>query len=462
MLQTAATEAPMQPDLRSFVEQLEQHGKLVRLRQPVDPHTQLADLIFQAERRGQAVLFESVLGSDLPCVANVVGDRQMLGLALGVEAPQATAAFAARSRERIAPVVVSGGPVQEVVRLGAEVDLRRLPLVVHSEKDAAPYITAGLVIARNPHTGARNVSFNRMMLRDSAEVGIRMMPPQQLGQIYDLATRDGQPLEIAVVLGNHPAELIAAATSIPFGDDEFALAGALRGEPLHMVRCQTVDLEVPANAEIVLEGEVLPGVAEPEGPYGDFMQFYVPVMDNRVARFKAMTHRRSPIYQTMHAGAAEDTLLLALSREALLLEAAAASGAEVRQVSLLPTILAGVISIRKRSEGEPKLILAAAFGRYRWLKLCVVVDEDVDVYDSADVWWAIASRSRFGSGLLHIDNTTGFPRDPYGLHSSKLGIDATIPLGSWAEHERKRAPGQGRQRIEDFIGADQSQPQPAV
>jgi UbiD family decarboxylase len=213
----------------------------------------------------------------------------------------------------------------------------------------------------------------------------------------------------------------------------------------------SIDLEVPARAEIVLEGEVLAGVAEPEGPYGDFMQFYVPVMPNRVLRLSAITHRRDAIHQTMHAGQAEDTTLLALSREAQLLEAVAATGADVRQVSLLPTILAGAISIRKRFEGEPKLVLAAAFGRYRWLKLCVVVDEDVNVLDVSDVWWAISTRSRLGQGVLHLTDTSGFPRDPHGLHTAKLGIDATIPLGAWSEYERKRAPGQGRLRLEDYL-----------
>jgi 2,5-furandicarboxylate decarboxylase 1 len=289
------------------------------------------------------------------------------------------------------------------------------------------------------------------MLRAPDEVGIRMMPPQHLGQIYERAAARGQNLPVAVAIGNHPAELVAGATTVAFGDDELGLAGALRGEPTELVRCVSIDLEVPARAEIVLEGEVLAGVAEPEGPYGDFMQFYVPVMPNRVFRLTAITHRRDAIHQTMHAGQAEDTTLLALSREAQLLEAAAAIGADVRQVSLLPTILAGAISIRKRFEGEPQQVLAAAFGRYRWLKLCVVVDEDVDVLDVKDVWWAIATRSRLGQGVMHLTDTAGFPRDPHGLHTAKLGIDATIPLGTWDEYERKRAPGQGRLRLEDFL-----------
>jgi 2,5-furandicarboxylate decarboxylase 1 len=446
-------EAPtVQPDLRDFLAILEGHGKLLRVPRPVDPRTELAALILEAERRGRAVRFDAVRDATMPVVANVVGDRSMLALALGVPPEDAVATFAARAARRIPPLLVTDAPVKEVVHVGPDVDLRRLPLVVHSEKDVAPYITAGLVVARDPETGRRNVSFNRMMLRAADEVGIRMMPPQQLGQIHAKAERRGQPLPVAVAIGNHPAELLAGATTIPYGDDELALAGALRGEPLEVIRCETVDLEVPARAEIVLEGEVLAGVRQPEGPYGDFMQFYIPVMDNHVLRVRAITHRRDAIYQTMHAGQAEDTTLLAVSREAQVHEAVAATGADVRDVSLVPTILAGAISIRKRFEGEPKLVLAAAFGRYRWLKVCVVVDDDVDVTSVADVWWAVATRARLGPGLLSLTETSGFPRDPHGLHTAKLGIDATIPLGTWAEHERKRAPGAGRVRLDDFTG----------
>jgi 2,5-furandicarboxylate decarboxylase 1 len=441
----------MQADLRAGLARLEAHARLLRVRRPVDPRTELAALITEAEGRGQAILFESVVGSTMPVVANVVGGRRLLALGLGLPPEALVPTFLERSRRRVPPVVVGDAPVQEVVRTGADVDLRGLPLVVHSEKDAAPYVTAGLVVAKDPETGIRNISFNRMMLRGPDEVGIRMMPPQHLGQLYDRAGARGQGLPVAVAIGNHPAELVAGATTLPFGDDELGLAGSLRGEPLLLAKCVTVDLEVPARAEIVLEGEVLPGVAEPEGPYGDFMQFYIPVMANRVLRIHAITHRRDAIHQTMHAGQAEDTALLAVSREAQLLEAVQASGADVREVSLLPTILAAAIAIRKRFEGEPKQVMAAAFGRYRWLKLCVVVDPDVDVLDPGDVWWAIATRSRLGDGVMHLTGVAGFPRDPHGLHTAKLGIDATIPLGQWAEYERKRPPGHGRVRLDDFL-----------
>ncbi len=440
----------MQSDLRAFLQVLEQKGRLLRLSRAVHPHTELAALILAAQQRHQAVMFERVVGSDLPVIANVVGDRAMLALALGVRPEEAVTTFLERSRRRIPPVMVGKAPVQEIVQTGDAVDLRKLPLVVHSEKDAGPYITAGLVVAKDPETGIRNVSYNRMMLRGPKELGIRMMPPQHLGQIYDMARAKGQSLQVAVVIGNHPAELIAGATTIPRNDDELALAGSLRGEPVELVKCITVDLQVPAGAEIVLEGEVPANVTEPEGPFGDFMQFYVPVMNNNVLRVKAITSRRDAIFQTMHAGAAEDTTLLGISREAQILESVAAMGADVRQVSLLPTILAGAISIRKGYEGEPKLVMAAAFGRYRWLKYCIVVDEDVDVLDIEEVWWAIATRSRLGQGVMTITDAAGLTRDPFGFHTAKLGIDATIPLGTWKEHERKRSPGQGRLRLEDF------------
>src|SRR5439155_3542031 len=408
----------MQADLRACLARLEAHERLLRVRRPVDPRTELAALITEAERRGRAILFESVVGSTMPVVANVVGGRRLLALGLGVPPEALVPTFLEWSRRRIPPVVVGDAPVQEVVRTGADVDLRGLPLVVHSEKDAAPYVTAGLVVAKDPETGIRNVSFNRMMLRGSDEVGIRMMPPQHLGLLYDRAGARGQSLPVAVAIGNRPAELVAGATTLAFGDDELGLAGALRGEPLELAKCVTVDVEVPARAEIALEGEVLAGVAEPEGPYGDFMQFYIPVMPNRVLKVHAITHRRDAIHQTMHAGQAEDTALLAVSREAQLLDAVRAAGADVREVSLLPTILAAAIAIRKRFEGEPKQVMAAAFGRYRWLKLCVVVDEHVHFIDMAYVWWMVATQSRLAPSLLHLTDVPGFPLQPHPLHTA--------------------------------------------
>jgi UbiD family decarboxylase len=243
---------------------------------------------------------------------------------------------------------------------------------------------------------------------------------------------------------------MSATTTTEYGLDEFCIAGALRGSPLILTKCRTVDLEVPATAEIVLEGEILAGVREDEGPFGDFMQYYVPVMKNHVFQVKAITHRKNPIYQTIQASSMEDTYLLGLSREAAIYDAVSRV-ADVRAVSLVPTIMNCAIAIKKRFKEEPKNVAAAAFGAYSWLKYCVVVDHDVDVFDVNEVWWAMATRSRPDKGLLPINDAMGFPRDPFHIHQSKLGIDATAPLDQWSEFERKSVPGNHAIRLEDYI-----------
>lgn len=441
----------MADDLRTFLSVLEGKGKLTRVKREVDPRFELPAVLKHLARRGQAAFFERVKGSKLPVVSNIMGTRDMLALAFGTSLESVVQKWIEGTDNPVEPIVVPTGPVKEVVKIGEQANLDEFPLVTHCAKDAGPYITAGVVIARDPETGRRNVSINRMMYRSARETGIRMMPPQHLGLIQEKAERLGRPLEVAVAIGNHPFEMIAAATTVAFGQDEFTLAGGLRGEPLQLVRCETVGLEVPANAEIVLEGEVVPALREPEGPFGDFMQYYVPVMNNHIFRLRAITHRRDPIYQTIQASSTEDVHLLALSRESQVYEAVRRTGAKVRAISLSPTILSCAIAIEKQFEGEPKNVAAAALGTYRWLKYCVVVDHDVDVFDINDVWWAMATRSRVDKGTFTMSDAMGFPRDPFNIHQAKIGIDATAPLGQWEEFERKTVPGADEIRLEDYL-----------
>ena len=174
-------------------------------------------------------------------------------------------------------------------------------------------------------------------------------------------------------------------------------------------------------------------------------------MDNHVFRLTAITHRHEPILQAIHAGSREDVHLLGISREAQLLSAVQATGANVYGVRLLPTILGCAIAIEQRYQGEARAVGLAALGAYRWLKYCVVVDHDVDPNDLDDVWWAVTTRSNPAQAITVIDRSGGFPRDPFGVHASKAILDATIPLGQWAEFERKHPPGEGDVRLEDFL-----------
>jgi 2,5-furandicarboxylate decarboxylase 1 len=431
----------MPSDLRAFIGQLDERGLLARVDRDVDPATEAARLMRELDARGLASLFTNIRGSSMSLVYNLVATRSTLALALGVEAPEVRAAFARGLRNRLGPALVENAPSQEHVLLGEEADLGLLPLVKHSEKDAGPYITAGMVIAVDPVTRRRNVSFNRMMPVGPREAGIRMMPPQQLGLIQQRAEAQGRDLPVAIAVGLHPLDSLAAATSLPVGEDELELAGGLRGEPFRLARGVSVQLDVPADAEIVLEGYVPSGVREPEGPFGDFLQFYVPEMANHRFALTAITHRSDPIFQTMSAGSPEDVNLLGLSRETEIAEAVLRTGAELAELWLGPTIFGCTIAIRQRYPGEAKNVGLAALGAYGWLKYCVIVDDDVNVFDQDDVWWAIATRSSPEKAIRILDGAPTFPRDPHGVHGARAVIDATYPFGEPAAFERKRPPG---------------------
>jgi 2,5-furandicarboxylate decarboxylase 1 len=442
----------VQEDLRMFLSRLEEADLLQRITREVDARFELSAVAKGVERLGKAMVFENVKGYDVPVATNVFGSRTQLAMIFNTTPEDVVREFMRRSEERVEPVLVEGGPCKEVIKLGDEADVDALPLVTHCEKDAGPYVTAGIIITKDPETGGRNVSINRMMYKNAHSLACRMMPPQHLGIIQAKAEARDEPLEIAVAVGNHPIENLVASTTLAYGDDEFTLAGALRRAPLELVKCETVDLEVPATSEIVLEGEIVPNLREDEGPFGDLMQYYVPVMQNHVFRLKAITHRREPMWQTIQASSLEDVHLLALSREAKVMRAVEQSGAKIKAVSLVPTIMSAVVSIEKQFEGEPKNVAAAAFGAYSWLKYCVVVDHDVDVFDINDVWWAMATRSDVGKGLLQMQGALGFPRDLFQIHQSKLGIDATAPLDQWQEFERKRIPGFETMNLQDYLG----------
>lgn len=440
----------MPHDLRSCLEFFASQDDLLTIAKEVDPKFELPAVMKAAEKKGKAILFKNVKKPGFSIANNLLGSRQMLARLFETTPQQVVNEWLDRIRTPIEPEIVGTSALKEVIEKGKDVNLDNLPIVTHCGKDAGPFITAGMVIAKDPETGIRNVSINRMQVKGKNKLGIRMMPPQHLGVIHQKSEQLGQNLEVAIAIGNHPFDLLSAATSFEFGLDEFTIMGALRKEPLKLVPCETVDLEVPASAEIIIEGEVLAGERDPEGPFGDFMQYYVPVMDNHILKVNAITRRRDPIYQTIQASSVEDTHLLGLSREGIVYEAVSKI-ADVQAVCLAPTIMNCMISIKKRFEGEPKNVAAAAFGVYPWLKYCVVVDHDVDVFNPADVWWAAATRSRPDKGLFVMSEAMGFPRDPFHIHQSKAGIDATAPLNQWEEFERKQVPGEESVRLEDYL-----------
>ena len=439
----------MQQDLREYLKRLEPAGMLIIIEQEVDPKFEITALMDAAEKKGKAILFGNVKNSDLSVAANLFATREMLALLFDTTPKHVVNEWIDRTKNSIEPILIDSGPNKEVIKAGERVDLGKLPIVTHCEKDAGPYITGGLVIAKDPETGLRNVSINRMQFKGKNKLGIRMMPSQHLGMIFEKCEKMGKDLEIAVAIGNHPFEALSAVTTLNFGMDELNVASALRGEPLQMVRCESVNLEVPATAEIIVEGKVLADVREEEGPFGDTMQNYIPVMENNVFQVTAITHRKDAILHTIQASSQDEIHLIALAREASVYEAVS-KAADVQAISLAPFYFGCSISIKKRFEGEPKNVAAAAFGAFNWLKYCVVVDHDVNVFDINDVWWAMSIRSKPDTGLFIIKNALGWSRDPYHFHQSKVGIDATAPLDKWDEFERKKVPGADKINLENY------------
>ena len=250
----------MSLDLRSYMEMLDVAGLLLHVDREVDPKFELSAVVKAAEKENKAIIFHNVKGTQFNVVANVVVSRKMFSMLLGTSEAETVPEYVKRAANPIKPNIAASGPVKEVKLIGEAASTKLLPIATHAIGDVGPYITAGMVVARDPETGYSNMSFNRMQLKEEKKLGIRMMAPQHLGVMQEKAERTGKNLEVAVVIGAHPYEMIAASTTLPFGADHFELAGALAGTPTELVKCETSNVNVPANAEIVLEGEVLANI----------------------------------------------------------------------------------------------------------------------------------------------------------------------------------------------------------
>jgi 2,5-furandicarboxylate decarboxylase 1 len=451
----------MSKDLRSFIRQLELHGpdEWVRIRKKLSPRYEATAILFELEARGRfpAVYFENLDGFSIPAITNVHSTRKRLALALDVAEPELVEEYRKREAARIAPVMLREGPVKEIARRGVDVDLNRLPLFTHFDINTAPYITAGIVVARDPLSGVRNLSFNRGMLVRSDRIHAHLAPGMHLARCQRNAEDRNEPLEVAIILGVHPAFSIGALALAPFDVDEYDVIGGMLREPVPLVKCETVDLEVPANAEIILEGKIPPHVREDEGPFGEYSGHSVGVDKHHVIEVTAITQRREPIYQDIFTGHTEHRLMGAIPREAAILRAVKAAVPGARAVHMPPSGCCRFhcyISIDKRGEGETRSAVFAALAADLYLKLIVVVDADIDVYNEREVLWAMANRFQGDRDLLVIPNCQGSEIDPSakkGGITTKTVFDATAKGTDLPK--RLRVPREVAERIklEDYL-----------
>lgn len=433
-------------DLQGVLRFLSEKGQLARVKSAVDPHLELGGVAFRFHG-GKAVLFDRVGRSPYPVLAGLYWNRSVLAAIFGVEEralPFYLAdAVAEWQGSPMHPVVVEEAPVQEVVE--REWDLRSLPVPQVGTGEGGPYLTAGVVVARDPDTGVRNASIMRLMVTGPDRMTGLMDLGRHLRDYYERAEARGEPLPITVNVGVDPAVHIASvvpASAAPIDTDELGIASHLLGEPLRLVRAKTVDAEAIATAQFVLEGEILPQVREPEGPAAEVTGYYAQRDDRWVVRITGMTRRREPLWHTIIPGR-EVHNAVGLMAEASIFRQVSRQVPGVKAVSLTYGgcgFYHAVVQIRKTLEGLQCNAILATFAAFPPLKQVTVVEEDVDIYDPVDVEWAVATRLRPDRDVILIPGARGHELNPVtdGGLGCKIGLDATAPHPRPPQFERFR------------------------
>lgn len=425
--------------MRDYVDRLRARGEIRVVSRRVSPDGELAAVLEASLRDSdRPVLFENVDGTALPVVSNLYGSHRRLCELIGTTPGH----FCARWTE----IVGRGGtspradgeqraPDSEII----EGRLSDLPRVKYFERDVGPYITAGVFLAREPDTGVPNLSFCRSMMVDDTELRVRLAPPHDLAHYQAKAEARGQALDVAILLGPPPEVFLAACASVPYDADEMQIADSLRGTPLPMRSCRSIDLAVPAETEIVIEGRILPDVRRPEAPFGEFLGYYVGEHQSHVFEVTAVNYRPDAIFHALLCGYPEDLRSIEVAFASRAYRHISRDLPGILDVSCFPSPLQTVVRIDKQYEGHAEHVMLKAFSSHLgYNKICIVVDEDVDIHNFEDVWWAVVTRCRVDERLMILKDIPGFFRDPEQVHRGRLGIDATKPVGKEAAFERKR------------------------
>jgi len=444
----------MAQDLRSYLDLLrrERPGDLVVVSREVDPAWELTALVVKLEREGRrrpALLFERVRGTAFPVLTNLHASRWRLARAMQT-APDAMLSTYLRAMERpLPPRVVRSAPVKEIILRGGEVDLRRLPQIVHHEGDAGPYLTAAISFARHPTEEIWNCAYNRLMVTGPDTTSIHLTAGKHLWEFHRAAEARGAPLPVAFAVGVHPAVALGALAIGPIDEDERAIMGALLGAPLELVRCETSEVLVPAHAELVIEAEILPGARVPEGPFGEFTGYSLGARAREVVRVTAITHRRGALFQDITVAHLDHLLLSTIPMEANLYRAVRAMVPTVRAVRV-PGPFTCYVAIEQRLPGQAKNAILAVLGADLYIKRVVVVDQDVDIFDDRQVTWALATRCQPDRDITVIQHARGSDLDPStredGL-TAKWGVDATAKPSLAAYTPRHRVPPEVWRRL---------------
>ncbi len=438
-------------DLRSYLSHLEDQGQLLRVSEEVDPKFDVAAGIRKtSDVKGPALLFEKIKGfPNWRVLGGLFATEKLVALGLRIKEEELLERYLTLEDKRIPPEMVESGADKTTTWTGSEIDLNRLPIVTHSERDVGPYITIGVQVGKDPDTGTRNVSIHRMLLAGKDRLSLWAPPDHHLGRFIAMAEEKGKGLEVATAIGVDPAIIVGSQAKVPMGVDEFEVAGGLRGSPVKLRKCQTIDVEVPATAEIVIEGVTLPGERISDGPYGEYQGCYSEAKQAAVLKVTAITMRENPIYQTCLAGfpVTENHTLIEYGNAALVYREVKKIVPEVKGIRLTPGGTFRhhvVVSIKKRQEEEARNVILALLAVGVGIKHVTVVDEDIDVNNPLEVEWAVSTRMQPDRDMIIIPRlatSTLDPSVPKPRTSAGWGMDATMPLGDRERFDRVKVPG---------------------
>lgn len=476
----------MSKDLRTFLKQLQEErpDQIKVVDKEVDSKWEITAYVEKLRKESgspnyPALLFTNVKGSKLPVLINLHGSYDRLALSIDSSLKTMVPEYARREANELTPVEVSSGdaPVKEIIWTGDQIDLHKLPIVWHQELDSGHYIDAGPVIVRDPDNGKLNAGIYRHELQSKDELGFMSNPAHHGSYVLRRMRELGRPMEVAIALGHHPAWTMAGVSKLAGIGGEFEACGGLLDEPLEVVKAETVDLMVPARAEIIIEGVVdtSPDALRDEGPFGEYPRFYTGVGPMPWIKVTAITMRRDAIYMDVFNAHDEHTCLGGLPRMGSMYRRVRDSVPSVTMVNLPVSGMArshAYISMKKARDGEPKLVAFAAFAVDHLVKHVFIVDDDIDVFDETEVLWCMCTRFQadrdlaiipFGMGGHLMPNNYDIERNERAtdrhqkLMETKMILDLTKPAPPTPYPPKCQVPpdvvaGVDLETVRDFVG----------
>ena len=447
----------MKASFRDYVNTLRRNDELLEISKPVDLRD-IAALVAQSEK---ALLFKNLIGYSMPVVSGLLQSRNRIALGMGVEYENIADKLGKAMDKPIKPKRVANAPVKEVIHTGKKVNLYDLPVPVFSIMDGGPMITGGVVIAEDPEFGI-NAGIYRLMLKERNITGIDIVTPNNMRKFAERALAKKKPLPISISIGTHPYELVASTFKANLGVNELTFAGGLRNEPLRLADGETVPIPCIADAEIVLEGEILPeGWVHPEGPFCEFNRLMGGLHMNPRVRIKAIMHRKDAMYYALQMPW-ENIWMSAPIYEAAARRVLFEAGVQTTAINVTPGGCCHwhIVASIKKAPGDGKNAIMALLS-IADIKHVTIVDDDIDVFDPVDVEWAVATRVQADRDVLIVPNARAKPLDPslpLPLHgkvptTAKMGIDATIPENIPAErYTRIVYFNQGKIDLKNYLG----------